>query len=102
MPKAPVQAFPLQTEVDTQGDVGVGVTNLMTVAVVAFSVGDHTVAIPVVPDKVAWLGIVEHGLACGTGGIDLRLVLPDTAVRHAIEVADGLAFLGTVEELCTL
>ena len=75
-----VKALVVQTEVDAKHHIRVGVTDLMTVAIITFSVGNHTVTIPVIPDAVTRLCVVKNSLASITCSVNLGLVLPDTAV----------------------
>ena len=78
------------------------VANVITVCIFSLSIGNHTIVIPVIPDAVTGLCTVKNGLAGCTSIVNLLLVLPDTAVRHAIEITDGLANLCTVDVFCTL
>ena len=74
----------------------------MTVAKVTFCVGNHTITVPVIPNGVTRYSVVEDSFAGCTCSINLCLVLPDTAIRHTVEVTDRLAFLSTIDVLSTL
>ena len=60
------------------------VTNVVAVIVVV----DGTILVEIVPNRVAWLGIIEHCLASSTCCINLSLALPNAAIRHSVEMTN--------------
>ena len=66
-----------------------GVADLMAVLVVV----NVAAAVEVVPDGVAGLCVGQYGTMGSASLVNLCLVLPDAAIGHTAEVADGVAFL---------